>query len=163
MNPILDRAIQYRLAGQFLEAHALLSEILAENPNDPQANCQMAWLCDTQGREREAVPYYVKALETPEALTAAEWRGSLLGLGSTYRTLGEYDNAIATLERGIATFPNAGEFPLFLAMAFYNVGRHADAMQLLLQSAADSSNDSGIQRYARAIRFYSDKLDEVWT
>ena len=33
---------------------------------------------------------------------------------------------------------------------------------ILLNSLADTSSDEGILRYQRAIRFYSDKLDQTW-
>ena len=47
-------------------------------------------------------------------------------------------------------------------MAYYNIGECAKAMELLLNSLADTSSDPGILRYQRAIRFYSDKLDRTW-
>jgi hypothetical protein len=47
-------------------------------------------------------------------------------------------------------------------MTYYNIRRYAKAMELLLNSLADTSKDEGIQRYQRAIRFYSDKLDQAW-
>jgi hypothetical protein len=36
------------------------------------------------------------------------------------------------------------------------------AMEILLNSIADTWSDEGILRYRRAIRFYSDKLDQTW-
>jgi hypothetical protein len=47
-------------------------------------------------------------------------------------------------------------------MAYYNVREHAKAMELLLKGLADTSSDEGILRYRRAIRFYSEKLDQTW-
>ena len=47
-------------------------------------------------------------------------------------------------------------------MAYYNIGEYAIALELLLNSLADTSSDEGILRYQRAIRFYSDKLDQTW-
>jgi len=35
-------------------------------------------------------------------------------------------------------------------------------MELLLNSLADTSSDNSILRYQRAIRFYSDKLNQIW-
>jgi hypothetical protein len=35
-------------------------------------------------------------------------------------------------------------------------------MELLLNSLAATSKDEGIIRYQRAIRFYSDKLNQIW-
>jgi len=47
-------------------------------------------------------------------------------------------------------------------MAYYNIGEHSKAMEFLLNSLADTSSDEGILHYQRAIRYYSDKLDQTW-
>jgi hypothetical protein len=52
---------------------------------------------------------------------------------------------------------------VFLAMALHNTGAHAQAFERLLRALAETSADASIQRYKRAILFYSDKLDQTWT
>jgi hypothetical protein len=47
-------------------------------------------------------------------------------------------------------------------MTYYNIGQHSKAMELLLNSLVDTSSDEGILRYQRAIRYYSDKLNQTW-
>jgi len=157
----LVAAIRAREEQRYAEAYEILASLLADNLADARANYQMAWLHDAQGLERAAVPFYEAAIagDLPEA----ELRGALLGFGSTLRTLGEYEHSAAILRRGMERFPEAGEFPAFLAMALYNCGEHAESMALLLQELLRSSSDTGIDRYRRAILFYHDKLDQVWT
>jgi tetratricopeptide (TPR) repeat protein len=120
----------------------------------------MAWLCDTQGKESEAVPYYERAIA--QGLAGEDLRGAMLGLGSTYRCLGQYDRAVDMLRAGIERFPEAGEFAVFLAMALYNTGQHTEAMSLLLSTLVQSTHDDGIGAYRNAILFYHDKLDQTW-
>ncbi len=156
----LAQAIEYRQAQLFDEAHAILIDLYTAHPLNPQVNYQLAWLHDAQGKEREAVPFYVAAIQN--GLMGDDLKGALLGLGSTYRCIGAYDKAIDTLRNGMKQFPDAGQFPVFLAMALYNVGQHAEAMALLLRTLAHTSMDAGIQRYQNAILFYHDKLDERW-
>ncbi|MEO1166780.1 MAG: tetratricopeptide repeat protein, partial [Chloroflexota bacterium] len=67
-----------------------------------------------------------------------------------------------TLQRGHDKFPDAHEFSIFLAMALYNLERHDEAMQILLQTIVETTDDAGIQRFRRAITFYSDKLNQTW-
>ncbi len=47
-------------------------------------------------------------------------------------------------------------------MGYYNIDEHSKAMELLLSSLVETSKDEGILRYQRAIRFYSDKLNQTW-
>jgi len=156
----LSSAIQLRESKKYEEARELLLALNAEFPNDPQVNYQCAWIHDLLGREREAVPFYEKAVET--GLSGEDLQGALLGMGSTYRCIGDYEKAKETFERALEVFPDHHEFKVFLAMTLYNFGEYAEAMELLLNSLADTSNDEGIIRYQHAIRFYSDKLNDTW-
>ncbi len=161
MNDKLALAIEHRSAQRYDEARRLFEELIAAQPDDALVNYHYAWLHDSQGEEAAAVPFYERAIEV--GLPDEDLRGAMLGLGSTYRTLGQYEKSVAMLRRGRARFPDAGEFPVFLAMALYNTGAHAEAMELLLQSLVSTSSDEGIRSFKRAIEFYADKLDQVWT
>lgn len=156
----LSFAIQLRESQKHEEARDLLLALHAEFPNDPQVNYQCAWIHDLLGLEREAIPYYEKAVQT--GLSDDDLKGALLSMGSTYRCIGKYQKAKETFERAHELFPNNHEFKVFLAITHYNFGEHARAMELLFNSIADTSKDEGIIRYQGAIRFYSDKLDETW-
>jgi tetratricopeptide (TPR) repeat protein len=160
MHVKLQQAIEYRTQEKFDEAHALFNELLADAPTDAVIRYHYAWLHDKQGDERGAVPHYEQAIAL--GLPAAEQQGALLGLGSTYRTLGEYEKAAATLERGKREFPECAEFDVFLAMAYYNLGRHTAAMELLLKTIVATAQHPTLERFKRAIDFYADKLDQTW-
>ena len=163
MNSLQERlfsAIQLREAQKHEEARELLLELRAEFPNDPQVNYQCAWIHDLLGLEHEAIPFYEKAVQ--EGLSGDELKGALLGMGSTYRCIGEYQKAKEIFQRALELFPERNEYKVFLAMAYYNLGEYAKGMELLLNSLAETSKDEGVIRYQRAIRFYADKLDETW-
>lgn len=70
--------------------------------------------------------------------------------------------SIEILERGFNLFPEQRQFSVFLAMVYFNVGQHEKSMELLLQTVAETSSDPQIQRYQRAIQFYSSRLHETW-
>ena len=156
----LASAMGLREAQNHEEARELLLELHAEFPNDPQVNYQCAWIHDLLGLEREAIPFYEKAVQT--GLGHDDLRGALLGMGSTYRCIGEYQKARETFQRALELFPDQHEYKTFLAMTYYNLGEYSKAMELLLNSLAETSNDEGVIRYRRAIQFYADKLDETW-
>jgi tetratricopeptide (TPR) repeat protein len=167
MNTLQERlasAIKLRDSENHKEARQLLLELHAEFPEDPQVNygsvLPCAWIHDLLGLEREAIPFYEKAIQI--GLADDDLKSALLGLGSTYRCIGEYQKSIETFQHALTLFPNLHEFNVFLGMAYYNTGEYSKAMELLLHSLADTSDDTGILRYRRAIRFYSDKLDQTW-
>lgn len=160
MRDRLQEAVDLRAAGRAEEARAILLELVAASPDDAEINYQTAWVHDTLGREREAVPFYVRAIE--QGLSGADLEGALLGLGSTYRTLGMYQQAEETLRRGMQAFPQNRVFPVFLAMTQYNSRHYREAMELLLTTLAETTADESILRYKRAILFYAPQLDQVW-
>lgn len=161
MNPTMDQIIALRKDGQLNEAIQLAKELCAQEPTDPIAHYQCAWCHDSAGLEKEAVPYYEKAIELGLA-PEDDLSGALLGLGSTYRTLGQYEQAAETLDKGMQQFPEERSFPVFLSMAYYNLGRHHEAMTLLLQNLAETSSDPTISAYQKAILFYANDLDKTW-
>jgi len=94
----------------------------------------------------------------PEVLVDA-----YLGLGSTYRTLGQYEQAKRIFEQAIQEFPEAEHVKVFYAMTLYNLGEHAKSMEILLHTLILTTNHQGIQDYKKAIHYYSDKLDQTWS
>jgi len=156
----LASAIHLRESENHEEARQLLLELHAKFPDDPQVNYQCAWIHDLLGLERDAIPFYEKAVHT--GLTGNDLKNALLGMGSTYRCIGEYQRSIEIFQHALTLFPHSHEFNVFLGMAYYNIHEYSKAMELLLNSLAYTSSDEGILRYQRAIRFYSDKLDQTW-
>ncbi|MDG4861217.1 tetratricopeptide repeat protein [Streptomyces sp. T-3] len=154
----LAGAVRLREAGRREEARELLVALDEEFPDDPEVAYQTAWVHDTLGLEAEAVPYYRRAVDVP-GLSAEDRAGALLGLGSTYRVLGQYPQAVETLTAAVAEFPDDGALRTFLAMSLYNTGRTHDAMELLLKLLAATSSDPGIAAYRAAIEHYATDLD----
>ncbi len=127
------------------------------DPADARVNYELACTYDPQGLEDDAIPFYERALEL--GLEGDALRGCLLGLGSSYRCVERYGDAIRTLQKGAATFPDAKEFDVFLALTRHNVGEHAEAMRLLLNHIAEFSKDPNTASLKRAIAFYADHLE----
>ena len=156
----LAAAIEMRKNEHYEEARATLLALQAEHPADAQVNLQCAWIHDLLGLEREAIPFYEQAVAA--GLNDTDLKDALLGMGSTYRALGEYQKANATFEKARTHFPAENQFKVFHALTLYNLKEHAAAMELLLTTLLDTSTDQNILNYERALRFYSDKLDETW-
>src|SRR5215469_11100786 len=123
----LAEAIQLREVGRAQQdqaildqARALLLDLLAADPDEADITYQLAIVHDNLGLEREAIPYYLQTLnqglsgsDMPTRLMKRE--RAFLGLGSTYRGLGEYPQAEATLREGLGEFPESRALQVFLA------------------------------------------------
>jgi len=156
----LEEAIHYREVGKLDASKMLLIELVTQFPDSPEIHYQCAWTHDNLGLEREAVVYYEKALSL--GLEQEDAKGAFLGLGSTYRTIGEYEKSKVTLLKGLEEFPENHGLKAFLAMTLYNLGEHKKSMEILLTSLAATSNDTEIEKYQRAINFYAPRLDDKW-
>ena len=156
----LEAAIRLRSEGQLAESNALLKQLTQEYPDDPVLHYQCAWSFDVLGQEKEAIPFYERAIAL--RLRGEDLKGAYLGLGSTYRTIGEYAKSKDVLMAGIRAFPQDNALKTFYAMTLYNLGEHATAMELLLTLLADSSSDPDVMAYRKAIKLYAGNLDQVW-
>ncbi|MCT4661778.1 MAG: tetratricopeptide repeat protein [Tissierellales bacterium] len=155
----LKEAIKLRENGKLKEANARLLKLVDEYPEDAQINYQCAWSFDVLGLEKEAVPFYEKAIEI--GLDDTDLKEAYLGLGSTYRTIGEYEKSKELLIEGIEKF-NTNSLKVFLAMTLYNLGEHSKSMELLLKIISETSIDEDVVTFKKAIEFYADKLDQLW-
>ncbi|WP_232697253.1 tetratricopeptide repeat protein [Brevibacillus daliensis] len=156
----LEHAIKLREEKNLLTSNEILVTLVKEFPENAIVSYQCAWSYDVLGKEREAVPYYEKALSL--GLEGEDLEGALLGLGSTYRTLGEYEKSKNILLKGVELFPANHSIKVFYAMTLYNLGEHNKAMDILLTSLVKTSDDPEIIKYKNAIQFYSNKLDTIW-
>src|SRR5689334_9772623 len=109
----LASAIMLRETEKHEEARQLLLELHSEFPDDPQVNYQCAWIHDLLGLEREAIPFYEKAIQA--GLNENDLKSAFLGMRSTYRCIGEYQKSIGTLQDALTLFPDSHEFNVFLA------------------------------------------------
>ena len=157
----LATAVALRETGKVTEAKDLLVDLQRENPDDAEVNLQCAWAHDRLGLEGEAVPYYEAAIRL--GLDQVDLRDALLGLGSTYRTLGRYEEALSTLDRGVDEFPDDGGMKVFRSMALYNNRRGKEACELLLTLLSTTTADETIAAYRSAIDTYAADLDRTWS
>lgn len=156
----LAAALRLRDQGKHPDALHILLDLHQQFPDNPIVNYHCASAHDTLGHEKAASPFYARAIQ--RGLTGDDLRGACLGLGSSYRCVGQYAKAETTLRQGLQKFPKARELAVFLAMALYNQQKHAEAMQLLLTHLGETTREPHLMRYQRAILFYADKLDQRW-
>ncbi|MFZ4834582.1 tetratricopeptide repeat protein [Rouxiella sp. Mn2063] len=129
--------------------------------NSAQLMYKIASLYDVQGFEKEAIPFYQQAIANN--LEEKDLPEAYLGLGSTFRTLGRYQESLETFENGLVRFPDAVDLRIFRAMTLYNLGQNKRAVSELLLLLAENSQHPHVTRYKRAMTLYSEDLDRVWS
>ncbi|MEK4921373.1 tetratricopeptide repeat protein [Cytobacillus sp. FSL R5-0569] len=159
MQDEIMEALRLRKQGEWLLSNQLFLKMLESFPDDANLLYQSAWSYDLLGEERKAVPLYEKAIQKG---MKEDLEGAYIGLGSTLRTLGEYEKSKAVLEEGFHQFPHNGALVTFLAMTLYNLGEHELAMNHLLRLLANTSRDESITAYQEAIHFYREQLNKTW-
>lgn len=161
MQKEVQKAIELRQQGNAVDSNLILLKVVEQFPSDPYVNYQCAWSFDVLGKEAEAIPFYEKAIEL--GLSGNDLEGAILGLGSSYRALGDYEKSKVVFQNGIQQFPNNRALQVFYSMVLYNLKEHDRAMEILLTSLIDTTSDEQILHYKKAIQFYSDKLDTIWS
>ena len=147
-------------ARELEDARTLLLELRAERPGDARIAVLTAWTHDSLGLEEEAAEHYEAALAA--GLAGEDLRGALLGLGSTYRTLGRDEDSERIFRRGLEEFPDFRPFRVFRALLQYNRGESREAVRELVKVLLETTSDPAIERYRRALDGYSDDLDRSW-
>lgn len=155
----IQQAVGFRKNQEPEKALEALLPLFAEGTFDPDVNYQIAWTYDSMGKESEAVPYYETALSNG---LKEDREGAYLGLGSTYRCLGEYEKSAKIFERACAEFPDNRALKVFQALTLYNLSRMDACADILLTQLLDTTKDDNIKKYDGALRFYKDKLSQKW-
>ena len=129
-------------------------------PNSAYLQYLAGCICDAHKTEAEAVPFYLRSLEL--GLSGLDRRNALLGLGSTYRSLGKYEESKKTFETGIKEFPEYRPYYIFLALTEFNLQQSDQSIKRLLEQIIETSSDQEIRSYEKALKFYSIRLSEVF-
>lgn len=156
----LAEAMNLRQVGKLEESNRQFVDLIKHREPNAVLFYQAASSFDLLGRESEAIPYYEKAIRL--GLEEKDLKEAYLGLGSSCRALGEYAKAQKVFEKALSVFEADNALKVFYAMTLFNLKQHEQAMELLLKVVAETSADENVHQYAKAITFYSDKLDQMW-
>ena len=156
----IARARKLRREDELEASQEMLLDLLDQAPNNPQVIYEVGGSYDVMGEEKQAIPYYQKAIQA--GLDGDDLQECLVCLGSSHRNVGNFEEAVETLEKATAQFPDNNSGKVFLALAYYSDGREDDAVRLLLELLLETTSDEDILAYADPLDYYKDNLDEVW-
>ena len=103
-------------------------QALALNPNDAYTHGQLGWVLLWAGRIDEAIAALEKSLRLDSTTPRNVW----LHLGQAFYLKGQYEQALAMLEKGVVKRPNYVGYHIVMAATYAQLGRRKEAA-----SAAD--------------------------
>jgi tetratricopeptide (TPR) repeat protein len=100
----LEQAVQHRIAGEYDEAVEILKDMLAQEPDLPDAHHELGLDYVFTGLFDESTAELEKAVElAPQSVKF------LIDLGKTHTMLGDYEKAIPVFERVLEMDPSNDE------------------------------------------------------
>jgi predicted Zn-dependent protease len=130
--------------------------LVADEPENVEAQIEAAYANDTAGFERAAIAHYDAAHRI--GVPAGERRNFLVGYGSTLRNVGRADDAVAILAQAIADDPSYAPFHAFVALALHSAGHPRAALAAMLGCALDVARPGAFDRYERSLGEYHREL-----
>ncbi len=145
-----------RLAGNHAAHGPAAAELVAEEPENAEAQIEAAYANDTAGRERLAIRHYEEAYRL--GVPASEKRNFLVGFGSTLRNVGRADESVAVLAQAVVDDPTYMPFHAFLSLALFSAGHPKEALAAMLGCALESARPGAFDRYERSLGEYHREL-----
>jgi tetratricopeptide (TPR) repeat protein len=120
---LLQSGVELHRAGQWDAAARLYEQILAETPAHPQALHYLGMLRHQQGNDSQAVELLGRAV-----LYWPQFSALHANLAEAYRSLGQFDAAIASCQAALALQPDFPEALCNLGLALQESGRLAESL-----------------------------------
>jgi len=156
----IKRAKALRREDKLEDSQDLLLDLLEEYTNDPQVLFEVGGSFDVMGWEEDAIPYYEQAIQ--QGLEGVDLQECLVCLGSSYRIVGDSQEAVDILEDALDRFPDNNSSKAFLALAYYSNDQVEEAIRTLFELLLETTKDENVLTYAEPLSFYKDHLDGDW-
>ncbi len=156
----INKARDLREDDKLDESLETLLPLLEEFDDDPLVLFEVGGAYDILGMTAEAIPYYEQAITN--GLEGAELEECFICLGTSYRVIGDYTEAVEVLEQAKSQFPTSNSAKAFLALALYGNKQFAESVQLLIDTLLESTADEDLLSFADTLDYFKNNLDEVW-
>ena len=110
---------------------------------------EQALALDRQGREREAIPHYRRALAG--GLEGDDLHAAMVSLASSLESVGKTQAAIRVLREARRRFPRDVVVILSLALAHYHADQRDLAVRQLANALLNESKDKRLAAYQRVL------------
>jgi tetratricopeptide (TPR) repeat protein len=151
---LIKQGISLNNQKKYTEASDSYKAALALEPDNVQANYQMAFTLFSAGKNAEALPFIEKATKgTNTKFTAAAY--SLMG--SIYQGTGQLLNAVAAYQNAIKADVSNQRIYYNLGIAYFKNKQYDDAQTTFEQAIKIDANDAGSVRMYALSAFHQNK------
>lgn len=151
-SDLLNQAIELRKQGEIEESRNVLFSLVDSIDLRGAVYLNIAWSYDNQGREKDALDYYILSLN--EKLSDNEKFEATFGLACTYRCLGELHKSESIFNQLRRAYPDATEVIPFYALCLSSLGRKDDAIRLLFDLILENPSTEAILAYKKTLSEY---------
>lgn len=138
------------------ELMGYFSSLAANYPQYARAHFEYANALDYCGQESLAIDHYQTALD--QGIGQPYDLYTMIQLGSSYRNVERYDDAVAILEQALNLNPNDASTVMFYSLALHSAGRGTDALKATLTYILSNTHDKEQLRYGEPLKRYIDNL-----
>jgi tetratricopeptide (TPR) repeat protein len=151
---LIKQGIEFNNQKKYGEAADSYKAALAIEPENPQANYQMAFTLFSVGKNAEALPFIDKATKAPNPkFTAAAY--SLMG--SIYQGSGQLPNAVTAYQNAIKADPANQRIYYNLGVAYFKGKQYTEAEGSFETALEKDSGDAGSWRMYALATFHQNK------
>lgn len=155
---LIKQGIELNTQKKYAEAADKYKTALAADPDNIQANYQMAFTLFSAGKNAEALPYIEKATHGPNPkFTAMAY--SLMG--SIYQASSQLPNAVTAYQNAIKADGSNQRIYYNLGIAYFKGKRYNDAECTFADAMKRDSSDAGSARMYALSAFHQNKRAEA--
>jgi tetratricopeptide (TPR) repeat protein len=153
VNSTIKEGIRLNSEKNYAAAIEKYKEVLASEPDNVQANYQLAFSLNASGKGTEAIPYLNKVIKIRGDLTGPAYEL----MGSIYDAAHQPQQAIDAYKEGIKVKP--GYQPLYfnLGIAYFRAQKYADAELAAIEAIKLDPKHANSQRLYGLVTFHQNK------
>ncbi|WP_190295246.1 tetratricopeptide repeat protein [Mucilaginibacter rubeus] len=153
INSIIKEGIKLNSEKDYTGAITKYNQALAADPENAQANYQMAYTLNAAGKGTEGIPYLNKVIKTGGDLTGPAYEL----MGSIYDASHQPQQAIEAYQQGIKLKPDYQPLYFNLGIAYFRAQKYADAEQAAIEAIKLDPKHANSQRLYGLVTFHQNK------
>ena len=153
ISTLIKEGIELNNAHNYAGAIEKYKQALSSDPENAQANYQIAFSLFSSGKGMDGVPYLDKVVKTSNSFTGPAYEL----LGSIYDAAKQPQQAIDAYKAGIKIKPDYQPLYFNIGLAYFRAAKYADAEQAAIEAIKLDPKHANSQRLYALVCFHQNK------